>query len=74
MYFTTIQCPRETVLILCIMIVSEDSGSGSIYVQSVNSTNCTEDLVQLVASCTVETKAEIALVPASAFRIKGTFN
>ena len=56
------------------MIVSEDSGSGSIYVQSVNSTNCTEDLVQLVAACTVETKAEIALVPASAFRIKGTFN
>lgn len=60
--------------IRCIVTVFEDSGSGSIYVQSVNSTNCTEDLVQLVASCTVETKAEIALVPASAFRIKGTFN
>lgn len=48
-------------------------GSGSIYVQF-NSTNCTEDLVQLVAACAVETKVEIALVPASAFRIKGTFN
>ena len=46
------------------MIVSEDSGSGSIsYVQSVNSSNCTEDPVQLVAACTVKTKAEILLGP-----------
>lgn len=46
------------------MIVSEDSGSGSIsYVQSVNSSNCTEDPIQLVAACTVKTKAEILLGP-----------
>lgn len=43
------------------MTVSEDSGSGSIYIQPVNSTNCIEDPVQLVAARTVETKAEVLL-------------